>query len=124
QPGTESVQGAINLVHTLYLNGDHSQAQSLLQENLDWSVKHFGPTHPKTDLLRGMQVRLWIDEERVEPAVGLARELVTFRRELYGPQNALTGNALLDLGCGLVLLKRYAEAETSLTECLSIFAKG
>jgi hypothetical protein len=56
--------------------------------------------------------------------VALGREALAVGRRIYPAGHPMTAAALMDLGRGLVLLKRFHEAEAALPESVSIFARS
>jgi serine/threonine-protein kinase len=112
-----------NLATALYLKGDLKEADRLLQENRDRSAKQFGADHTLTNRTRGLLVRVWTDQGRVQDAVSLGREVVASWRRT-SPNHARTGNTLLDLGRGLVSLGLHSEAERTLAEARRIYAQA
>jgi tetratricopeptide (TPR) repeat protein len=114
---------ASNLAICLYMNGDLEEANRLLSDALGRVGQPLGD-HQETDRLRWLQVRVWIDQGRTEEAIALALEALPLRRRIYPAGNSMIGQALMDRGRGLVILKQFVEAETDLTESLAIFAKA
>jgi tetratricopeptide (TPR) repeat protein/tRNA A-37 threonylcarbamoyl transferase component Bud32 len=121
---TEYAKSAANLARVVYLNGDLEEADRLFREVVEWSIKRLGADHPYTDRIRGYQVPVWVERGQLEQAVSLAEEIVAFRRRTYPSESGLMALALADLGHGLVVLGRHAEAEPKLAEALTIFAKS
>jgi tRNA A-37 threonylcarbamoyl transferase component Bud32/tetratricopeptide (TPR) repeat protein len=113
-----------NLATAVYLNAELQEADRMLQEHLEWSLKRFGADHRETDRTRGLLVRVWVERGPVEQAVRIGREVVALRRRLYPVEAAFTANALADLGHGLVLRGQHAEAEPALAEALRIYVNS
>jgi hypothetical protein len=67
---------------------------------------------------------VWIDQGQVEQAVALGLEELGLTRRIYRAGHHVVARALMDLGRGLVLLKRFDEAEAALSESVSIFARS
>jgi tetratricopeptide (TPR) repeat protein/tRNA A-37 threonylcarbamoyl transferase component Bud32 len=121
-PESELTVSCANLVNCLYSVGQLEEADRLTQQSLERATTRFGPDHQLTDALRWYQVRVWLDQGHVERAVALGREAIVTRRRIYPAGHPVIAPALTDLGHGLVLLKRFDEAEAPLSESVSIFA--
>jgi tetratricopeptide (TPR) repeat protein len=122
-PVTELVPNTTNLAQCLHAEGDLEAADRLLRELLDRVIQALGPDHQETDRVQWIQIKIWIDQGYLERAVTLGREAIVRRRRIYPDGHHQIGNALMDLGRGLVLLGRCAEGETILAESMAIFAK-
>jgi tetratricopeptide (TPR) repeat protein/tRNA A-37 threonylcarbamoyl transferase component Bud32 len=121
---TELAIASGNLGNCLAMAGQLNEADRVLRETLERSTSRLGPTHQWTDGARWLQIRVWIDQGRVEEAVTLGREALPKRRAVYRAQHPMIAAALMDFGRGLVLLGRFDEADAALSESLSIFAKA
>jgi tetratricopeptide (TPR) repeat protein/tRNA A-37 threonylcarbamoyl transferase component Bud32 len=122
---TELAINSANLGGCLEVVGEFEEADRLLGESLEQATKALGPDHQTTDLLRWLQIRVWLDQGQLERAVALGRDALGVRRRiLHRAGHPMIAPALMDLGRGLVLLNRFDEAEAALSESVSIFAKS
>jgi tetratricopeptide (TPR) repeat protein len=113
-----------NLAGCLDLVGEFDEADRLLAESLERATKRLGPDHQESDRLGWLQIRVWLDQGHIERAVARAPEELHVRRRIYPADDSMIAAALMDLGRGLALLKRFDEAAASLSESMSIFAKS
>jgi hypothetical protein len=104
--------------------GQLEEADHLLGESLERATTRLSPDHQLTDRLRWFQIRVWIDQGHVERAVALGGEALAVRRRVYSPGHPWIADAQMDLGRGLVLLKRFDDADAALSESISIFARS
>lgn len=118
--GADYAINVLNLGLAFFLKGDLDEADRLLQEQLKRLGEQFGADHPLSDRARGIQVRVWIDQGRLDAALSLAREVVASRRRMYG-DTRFTAMALGDLGRALVLHGDYAAGEDALAQALRIY---
>jgi tetratricopeptide (TPR) repeat protein/tRNA A-37 threonylcarbamoyl transferase component Bud32 len=122
-PETELAISSANLAGCLYYVGQLGEADRLVQESLERATSRLGQTHQQTNRLRCYQIRVWIDQGQVERAVQVGSEAIVSMRRTYLAGHPMIALALMDLGRGLVLLKRFNEAEGALSESASIFAR-
>jgi tetratricopeptide (TPR) repeat protein/tRNA A-37 threonylcarbamoyl transferase component Bud32 len=121
---SELAISSANLGGCLELVGEFEEADRLLRESLERATKALGPDHQQTDRLRWLQIRVWLDQGHPERGVALGRDALGVRRRIYSAGHPMIAAALMDLGRGLVLLNRFDEAEATLSESVSIFAKS
>ncbi len=120
---TELAISCANLATYLCAVGELQEADHLLRESLERATTRLSPDHQYTDLLRWHQIRVWLDQGRVEQAVALARTAIVTRRRIYPAGHPMVAAALMDLGRGLALMKQFDDADGALSESLAIFAK-
>jgi tetratricopeptide (TPR) repeat protein len=110
-----------NLGGCLEVVGEFEEADRVLGESLERATKTLGPEDQVANRIRWLQVRVWVDQGRLEPAVALGRDALGQRRRIYDAGSPMIGAALMDLGRGLVLLNEFDQAEAYLKESVSIF---
>jgi serine/threonine protein kinase/Flp pilus assembly protein TadD len=113
-----------NLGACLEVVGEFEEADRVLGESLERATKALGPEDQVANRIRWLQVRVWVDQGRLERAVALGRDALRERRRFYDAGNPMIGAALMDLGRGLVLLNQFDQAEAYLKESVSIFEKS
>jgi tetratricopeptide (TPR) repeat protein/tRNA A-37 threonylcarbamoyl transferase component Bud32 len=123
-PETDYAASATNLASALYLNGDLEEADRMLGQAVDRATRRLGAEDLRTASLRGWRVRVWIELGRVGPAVDLGRDVLAAKRRRYPAGHPSIGYSLADLGWGLVLMGRSAEAEPLLAESRALFAQA
>jgi tetratricopeptide (TPR) repeat protein/tRNA A-37 threonylcarbamoyl transferase component Bud32 len=121
---TEVATTSANLGSCLDLIGDFEEADHLLRESLERATKRLSADHQETDRLRWVQIRVWLDQGRLDDAVALGRDALVVRKRIYPAGSPMIAAALMDHGRGLVLLNKFDEAEPALSESVSIFAKS
>jgi tetratricopeptide (TPR) repeat protein/tRNA A-37 threonylcarbamoyl transferase component Bud32 len=121
---TELAVSSANLGDCLSTVGQLEQADRLLRESLQRATTRLGPDAKETDRLRWFQIRVWIDQGQVERAVALGHKAIVSTRGIYPGGHPMIARALMDLGRGLVLSKRFDLAEAALSESESIFARS
>ncbi len=121
---TSAAVTSVNLTAAFYMSGEQSLADRLASDQEVISSKLFGNDSPVTDQFRGLAVRIWCEQNRLEEAITRGREVVARRRKIYAPDHPLTANALLDLGRALALQGEFAEAELLEAEALTIYEKS
>src|SRR5262249_28853932 len=105
-----------NLGGCLEVVGEFEEADRLLGESLEGATKALGPEHQVNDRIRWLQIRVWVDQGRLDQAVARGREALVVRERTYAAGHPMIAAALMDLGRGLVLLNQFDEAETALSE--------
>jgi tetratricopeptide (TPR) repeat protein len=120
---TDLAVSCANLVNCLYSVGELEEADRLVQESLERATTRLGAGNHPTNKLRWQQIRVWIDQGYVERAVALGREALALGRRSYPAGHPMIAATVMDLGRGLVLLKKFDEAEAALSESLPIFAR-
>jgi tetratricopeptide (TPR) repeat protein/tRNA A-37 threonylcarbamoyl transferase component Bud32 len=120
---TEYATMASNLVHSYYLEGDIDAAERLLVQSLDRATRRLGPDITQTDRLRGLQVRVWLDQgdAQLPRAVALGRDVLALRRKTMSSGHAAIAQLQMDLGQALVRTGQFGEAHDALVESVAIF---
>jgi tetratricopeptide (TPR) repeat protein/tRNA A-37 threonylcarbamoyl transferase component Bud32 len=121
---TELAIDSANLGGNLEAVGEFEDADRLLGESLERATKALGPDHQATDRIRWLQIRVWLDQGHLERAVALGSDALGVRKRIYPAGHPMIAAALMDLGRGLVLLKRFDDADAALSESISIFARS
>ncbi len=120
---TEIALGASSLAGVLHVTGDLLEADRVLQEAVERAALRLGSEDLQTDRLRALQMRVWIEQGRLEQAVSIGRDVLVRRRRAMPAGHVAIGATLMDLGHGLARQGRFDEAETALDEALKLFAK-
>jgi tetratricopeptide (TPR) repeat protein len=111
-----------NLGYCYYMVGQLEEADRVLRESLERATTRLGADHQGTDRLRWRQIPVWIDQGHVERALELGHQALGVRRRLYPAGHPLIAAALIEIGRGLVVQKRFDAAEAALSESVSSFA--
>ena len=119
---TEYAASANTFAIALYMHGELDEADRVLDNALGRAVQKLGTDSMQADFLRGLQVKVWIEQGQIERAVALGRQVVAARRKLYPAKHAMIGPAQMDLGRALISASKPAEAEPVLSEAVEILA--
>ncbi len=121
---SEIISASFNLAMAQYRNGELTEADQILTQEIARSSQILGPTHPNTDRLRGLSVSVWIDEGYLEKAATRAAEVVALRRQIHVKFPPMTALALADLGRAQTMMGRFADAESNAAEASYLFKKN
>jgi tetratricopeptide (TPR) repeat protein len=118
--GVESFAAYSNLGVSLFGLGRLDEAEKLLKELQETCSNTCGPTHLNTLNIQHILARVLAGEKRWAEAEELARNTLKIRREVTPGQEG-TGRTMLYLGRILVETKSLDDAESLLSEALSLF---
>jgi eukaryotic-like serine/threonine-protein kinase len=107
--------GLLNLAGTLQKRGELDEAERLLTDALALNKKQTTPDPLRLssiEHLLGRNMNLKEDPARAEPYL---REAIMLRRKLFPPGHYVVALAESELGRSLTMLKRYPEAESTLS---------
>jgi serine/threonine-protein kinase len=107
--------GLLNLAGILQKRGELTEAERFLMDALALNKKQITPDPLRLssiEHLLGRNMNLKGDPARAEPHL---REAITLRQKLFPPSHYVVAMAESELGRSLIMLKRYPDAESTLS---------
>ncbi len=99
--------------------GDYSAAEARLERLVDSPVGVEPPSEARIEL-EGLLAEAYTNQRRWPEVVAIARRVLAYQRQSFGPGHPELARTLMTLGNALSRDKRYAEGQASLEEALAL----